>query len=204
LSNNIVEEPTVPKPIVFSKHGNALKYSHKVRLEAINLFIAFGGNRSQVGEKLHIPYETLRQWEREDWWKDSYAVIKQQENLVVSAKLHKIILASLGQLEERIEFGDFVFDQKKSTIVRKPVGARDLHTIISDSVDKKIKLERPQQAEQDVVNVMDKLAALAANFSKLAQAQQSKTIVEVTDVVFAEETTKKEDNAIHEERPENG
>lgn len=174
--------------IAFSTHGNAKKYSEKTRLEVVNLFIAFGGNRTKVALHLNIPYETLKGWEKTEWFKEAYVIIKQQENLVVSAKLHKIIMKTLGQIDERVEFGDYVFDQKNGKLLRKPVGARDLHYIMSDSIDKKLRLERPQTQEQDTINVMDKLTALAANFTALALAQQSKPVIEVTDVVFSTET----------------
>lgn len=161
-------------------------YSEKTKLDAVNLFIVFGGHRGKVSEALKIPYNTLRHWEKTEWWKDAYAQIKQQEGLVLSAKLHKIVLKSLEQLNERIENGDYYYDAKTGDIKRKPVGARDLHIIITDSIDKKLKLDRPQQQEQDTMNVMDKLAALAANFQKVAEAAQNKKAVQVTDVIFVD------------------
>ena len=181
-------------------------YSEKERLEAINLFIAFGGNRARVSEALKIPYSTLRMWEKQEWWRDAYFQIKQQESLVLSAKLHKIVLKSLDELDDRIINGDHYYHQKSGQVLRKPVNARDLQSIVRDSIDRKLKLDKPTTEEQDASNIMDKLAALAKNFEAIAEKASKKAVVEVTDVVYidssSEETNKNEGtyNALDEER----
>jgi len=176
-------------------------YKHwgdKQKIEAVEAYIMLGGNVMQTAVALQIERTTLQKWTKTEWWKELYDEVKQQDNIVLSLRLQKIVSRSLDLVEDRLERGDIFYDQKLGTVVRKEVGLRDAHQIFKDSFMVKEQIEKPQGITLDTESIGDKLANLAAQFEKLADAQKAKPKVEVTDVIYIEENS----NSIHEEREE--
>ena len=165
------------------------------KMEAVEAYIMLGGNIMQTAVALQIPRITLQRWTKTEWWKDIYDEVKQQDNIVLSLRLQKIVARSLDLVEDRLEKGDIFYDQKLGTVVRKEVSLRDAHQVFKDSFIVKEQIERPNTVALDTESIGDKLANLAAQFEKLAENQKAKPKVEVTDVIFLEDN-----NAISEER----
>ena len=159
-----------------------------------------GGNINQTAIALQIPPETVRRWTKSAWWKELYDEVKQEDNIVLSHKLQKIVARSLALVEDRLEKGDFFYDQKTGQVVRKEVSLRDAHEVMKSSFQMRESIEKPQAAEVEEGSINDKLAALAKQFEQFAVAQKEKPPVNVTDVMFIE--NKETENALHEERKE--
>jgi len=164
------------------------------KMEAVEAYIMLGGNIMQTAVALQIPRITLQRWTKTEWWKDIYDEVKQQDNIVLSLRLQKIVARSLDLVEDRLEKGDIFYDQKLGTVVRKEVSLRDAHQVFKDSFLVKEQIEKPNTVALDGVSIGDKLANLAAQFEKLADAQKHKPKVEVTDVIYIE--NKDSDNAL--------
>ena len=175
-------------------------WGDKQKMEAVEAYIMLGGKMKETSIAMGIPKETLIRWSKTEWWKEIYDEVKQQDNIVLSLRLQKIVARSLDLVEDRLEKGDIFYDQKLGQIVRKDVGLRDAHQIFKDSFLVKEQIEKPQTVQLDGESVSDKLAALALQFERLADAQKQKPKVEVTDVVYVEEKS----SALHEERPQDG
>lgn len=174
------------------------RWGDQQKIEAVSTYVVLGGNATQTAIALQIPAETLRIWTKTQWWKDLYDEIKQQENIELSHKLQKIVTRSLALVEDRLENGDFFYDQKTGKVVRKEVSLRDAHEVMKSSFNMKESIEKPQTVALEENSINDKLAALAKQFEQFAVAQKEKPTINVTDVVFVE--NKDEDDAIHEER----
>ena len=174
------------------------RWGDQQKIEAVSTYVVLGGNATQTAIALQIPAETLRIWTKTQWWKDLYDEIKQQENIELSHKLQKIVTRSLALVEDRLENGDFFYDQKTGKVVRKEVSLRDAHEVMKSSFNMKESIEKPQTVALEENSINDKLAALAKQFEQFAVAQKEKPAINVTDVVFVE--NKEEDDAIHEER----
>ena len=174
------------------------RWGDQQKIEAVSTYVVLGGNATQTAIALQIPAETLRIWTKTQWWKDLYDEIKQQENIELSHKLQKIVTRSLALVEDRLENGDFFYDQKTGKVVRKEVSLRDAHEVMKSSFNMKESIEKPQTVALEENSINDKLAALAKQFEQFAVAQKEKPAINVTDVVFVE--NKDEDDAIHEER----
>ena len=85
-------------------------------------------------------------------------------------------------VEDRIDNGDFIYDQKSGKMVRKPMLGKDAARIASDFVDKAIRLEeKPREEEAAVVG---RLEDLAKRFEELAAKKQP---IQVTDVITIEQ-----------------
>ena len=191
----------IPRKRAMRKLSETNKHwGDKQKQEAVEAYIMLGGNMKQTSIALNIPRVTLIQWSKTEWWKDIYDEVKQQDNIVLSLRLQKIVARSLDLVEDRLEKGDIFYDQKLGTVVRKEVSLRDAHQVFKDSFLVKEQIEKPNTVALDSLSIGDKLANLAAQFEKLADAQKHKPKVEVTDVIYIE--SKDTDDALHEERKE--
>jgi transposase-like protein len=183
----------VRKPSDFQK-----SWGDKQKIEAVNTYVVLGGNIAQTATALQIPASTIRLWTKTQWWKDLYEEVKQEENIELSHKLQKIVARSLALVEDRLEKGDFFYDQKTGQVVRKEVSLRDAHEVMKSSFQMRESIEKPQAAEMEEGSISDKLTALAKQFEQFAVAQKEKAPINVTDVVFLE--NKENENSISEER----
>lgn len=160
-------------------------YSDSQKLEVVQAYLALGGNASAVSKTLGINVYTIYAWMRTDWWKELIDQIKKQENLTLSTTLKRIIDNSLTVIEERLEKGDYIYNQKTGVLSRKPVSMKDAAKLTTDLIDKRIKIESKESFTVAQENIAEKLATLAASFAELANKPKPK--IEVTDVIFAEE-----------------
>jgi transposase-like protein len=197
LSDKKISNKKVPvrRPVDSQK-----RWGDKQKLEAVSTYVVLGGNATQTAIALQIPAETLRQWTKTTWWKDLYDEVKQEENIELSHKLQKIVARSLALVEDRLEKGDFFYDQKTGQVVRKEVSLRDAHEVMKSSFQMRESIEKPQAAEMEEGSISDKLSQLAKQFEQFAVAQKEKAPINVTDVMFIED--KGNDDAVHEERKE--
>lgn len=183
-------------------------WSDKQKLEAVQHWLLLG-NLALTSRLLGIPEITLRVWKTTEWWKNVVDDIKLQEDMQMSAKLKKIVEASLGAVEDRLTNGDWIYDQKSGQMIRKQVNMKDAHKVAVDLMDKKTVLEKaaaPLAVEQKDDDRLLKLAEKFADFvNKKREPVPLAERVDVEDSVFTEDTpitVEEKHNAIHEEREE--
>jgi len=90
-------------------------------------------------------------------------------------------------VEDRLENGDFIWDQKAQTLIRKPVLMKDAAKVGVDFMGHQYKLVSTEQRQMEEEGVKEKLEKLARSFEEFANKQQKKADVVVTDVVFVQE-----------------
>ena len=168
-------------------------WSDKQKLETVQTFMMFG-NLAMTARILKIPENTVRQWRKSTWWQEIEGELRVQDELQLSARLKKIMENSLDAVEDRLEKGDYIFDQKTGQMKRKPVGLKDAHKVTMDLIDKRnIILNRtaPLASEEQM---SDKLLKMMKQFADFAEGKltENKTI-DVVDVEI------KEADAVHED-----
>lgn len=193
LSDNF-NQKYYPSPPIKKDSSTGGYYSDEQKLEAAKLYLVTG-NTTQTAAALGISTATLKLWKNTDWWKDIINELKSQSTLQLSSKLRVIALKALSQVEDRIENGDYFWNNETQTLERIPVKARDLHRITIDMVTKSVQLENTPLAEENQKQMTDKLAALQASFEKFANKQKQ---ISVTDVILGKDTT----DAFSEKREE--
>lgn len=163
-------------------------WSEKQRMEAVNSYLLLG-NLALTGRLLGIPEVTLRVWKAQTWWKDAVAEIKSSEKVQLSARIKKLVDASLTVVEDRLLNGDFQFDQKTGQVVRKPVNMKDAHKVAIDMADKQEQIERSDKPEQTEEHVEDKLLKLAEKFADMAtkKIEQNNNAARTVDAEDIEE-----------------
>lgn len=171
-----------------------LAYTPDQKMQAVEHYIATG-NLKLVSALTEIPYITIRQWKAKPWWRDYEKELDAGRRFKVNKKLSKIIDRGLEVMDDRLENGDFVFDQVKGEIVRRPVTLKDANSAVTNLMQRQGVLEQQNNEEynQDTTKtIQEQLVLLAAEFAKFNG--RSKVDAEVIEF--------KENNALHEKRPQ--
>jgi hypothetical protein len=170
------------------KERQRVHRSDSAKIETIKTFLALGGSPTLTAGATGIPLDTLNTWRKSNWWKELVDNIRKQEKLELSAKTKKIIDRSMDLIQDRLEQGDWIYDQKKGELIRKPLQAKDINKITQDMLTRKDLLDNATEQQQEVVGVEDKLTKLAEQFAKLAikAAENKNKPKEYVDVEFVE------------------
>ena len=162
------------------------QWADSQKMEAIQSYLLLG-NLALTSRILGIPEITLRVWKTSQWWKDAVAEIQAQEKIELSAKMKKIVGASLAVVEDRLVNGDFQFDQKSGEVIRKPVNMKDAHRVAMDMQERHVTIEKAMNGEvtqeDDVQSKLLKLAEQFAEMSmkKIEQKVDEHRTIDVTD-----------------------
>lgn len=172
-----------------SKTATKAWYSDNQKIEAVQCWLIVG-NLSQVATNLNINYETLLTWKKSQWWNELVAQLRTENSLKLSHKLRKIAEKALDVTMDRLENGDFYYDQKKGELIRKPVNMREAAQVAQFMVNAHISLEKNPKDQEEQKQVIDRLEELKKTFERFARPK-----IEVTDIIEVP-------SAIHEERKE--
>ena len=157
-------------------------WSDAQKIEAVTLWLSMG-NLRLVGATLKIPEDTIRRWRMQNWWKEVADEIQLQDKIQLSATAKNIIDRSLATIADRLEHGDWIYDQKNGQMRRKPVAMKDALSVADRLMDRKEQLDKVQVQEHSVESVEAKLNKLMEKFSQVAGAP-----AQVTDVIYVEKT----------------
>ena len=153
-------------------------WSDAQKIEAVTLWLSMG-NLRLVGATLRIPEQTLRTWRATQWWRDIAQEIQLQDKIQLSATAKNIIDKSMAVIADRLEAGDWIYDQKTGQMRRKPVAMKDALAVADRLLDRKERLDKLDVTEQSSESIEQKLDKLMQRFSQAAQPQ-------VTDVIYVQ------------------
>ena len=149
--------------------GTTAWHSDTQRIELVTTWLATG-NLALTAATLGIPEVTARRWKAMPWFKQLVTDIRDQENLALDAKLSKVVNKSVDALLDRVENGDFQFDQRVGKFVRKPISARDASNVTRDMIDRRTLLQGQKEPVQNNERQMtERLLKLAEEFSKFSR-----------------------------------
>jgi hypothetical protein len=176
---------------------NNLKVPHKKnhswpiekKIEVVSQFLILG-NMKLVSAVTGVSHELIRQWKAQPWWKELEAEIRQTQNIEMDTKLSKIVEKSLDATLDRIENGEFFYDQKTGQVKRKPASLRDVARVSVDMLSKRELLRGGAENRQEntQVAIAEQLKVLAAEFAKWNGKKKTDVIelVEVEDAIYEE------------------
>lgn len=172
--------------------GDSKKHwSDAQKLEAVQLWLTLG-NMALVSATLKIPDQTLFNWKKTDWWNHAVEEIRVQDKIQLSARAKQVVDRSLETIVDRLDNGDWIYDQKSGELRRKPVSIKDAITAANVMMDKHASLTREETVEKSNERLEDKLDKLMNAFAQIS----GKAPVIVTDVIEGDFS------AVHEEREE--
>ncbi len=176
--------PVIHKRIDKKKPGNNGWWSDKERMQAVSAYVVLGSVRL-TASSTGIPELTVRKWRMSQWWKDAELEIRNSNKIELSGKINNVVQATLKQLEDRVQNGDFFFNPKTGKWERKPINASVAANVASKLIDKSLILEK--EATQDKASdegLDDRLRKLKEEMMRFAKAKPIKG--EIIDVVPVE------------------
>ena len=148
------------------------------------------GNTRKACEELSIPIDTFNEWRKAEWFTELIQEIKLQQKLELNNRLGTVVEKALTILEDRMENGDYVLNNKTGEIVRKEIPAKEAAKIANEILQRKIQIEKMNTEEQvQHDTVQDTLKTLAKEFAKFNNkiSKQNAETIEYVEVVNAEQ-----------------
>jgi hypothetical protein len=185
------------KIIEVDRPKNATKqarYSDKQKQKAVILY-KMTGNAAATAAQIGVSIAQLRLWRQSDWWKELESELREQSRTELKGSLKGLVDSAFKQVQDRIDNGDWYYDQKKGEMIRKPLAAHAANQILKDSFDRTLALEKLASQEKHVETsekITDRLVSLMDQFRKFSKAK------EITTTYVELENT----DALHEEREE--
>lgn len=176
------------------KHVENKHWPMEKKIEVVSQFLVLG-NMKMVAAMTGVSYDLVRQWKTQGWWKELEAEIRQTQNIEMDTKLSKIVDKSLDAVLDRVENGDFIYDQKKGEITRRPAALRDLHRVSVDTISKRelLRGNATERKETSQISVAEQLKMLAEEFAKWQTKPKETIDVEMVEVVDVIEITEEID-----------
>lgn len=150
-------------------------YSWQTKMDVVARYMLLG-NMRVVSEVTGISYHTLADWKKEDWWQEMVEQIRRQKKLKSADTLTKIIETSVEIIQDRLEHGDFILNNKTGEIMRKPVGVKDANMIANQLMQRQAELEEVidrTATKQD--SIKETLDLLAKEFQKMNRRSNNQT-----------------------------
>lgn len=153
------------KPVVF---GNP-EIPFEKKAELVKAYSQLG-NLRLAAEMTGVNLETARYWkQKKDWWPKLMEEAKQEQRTELQSKLGKITQVALEIMEDRLQNGEFILNNKTGELVRKPVGLRDANQAANNLMTQVNKLEEMNSKVGQVDdNTQEMLKQLAVEFAKFA------------------------------------
>ena len=190
--------PTKPLKLqnLAKKHKPNTTWSPEAKIQAVSQYLVLG-NMALVSATTGIPHQLLRAWKGQPWWKDVEVQVRATENVQMDSKLSKIVDKSLDAVLDRVENGEFVYNQKTGQIIRKPANLRDIAKVSVDVLSKRelLRGNATERKETTQVSVAEQLKQLALEFAKWQVPTKQKQETLDVEVEIIEDL-----NAIHDER----
>jgi Trp operon repressor len=176
------------------QRSNAVPWSKRMEVVARYMLL---GNMRLVSEQMNISYNTLMAWKNSDWWPEMVDQLKRQKQHKTNENIVRLIEQSLEVMQDRLDNGDFVFDQKSGEIKRKPVSVRDATQIATNLLQRQqVQEELEQKLNVKTTTVQETLSLIAQELKKHNRITGP---VEDAKVI---ELSEQSDNAIYDQREE--
>lgn len=160
------------------------------RVEVVSHWLVLG-NMKQVAAVTGVPYDLVRKWKSQPWWADLEKEIRATQNIELDTKLSKIVDRSLEAVLDRVEHGDFIYDQKSGEVRRKPAALRDLHRVAVDTISKREVIRTEEKTDHAKISVEEHLKMLAHEMAKWNKAQEA-VVIDMEDIEDAIPKERKE------------
>ena len=153
-------------------HKKNSSWPMETKIAVVSQYLVLG-NMALVSAVTGVPHQLIRAWKALPWWKEIEMQVRATENLQMDTKLSKIVDRSLEAVLDRVENGEYFYDQKTGQVKRKPVNLRDVARVSVDMLSKRelLRGNATERKETTQVSVAEQLKELALEFAKWSQPQ---------------------------------
>lgn len=167
-------------------------WSEKKKYEAVCLWLT-GIPLTHVSVELNVPINTLRQWKISKWWQDTVKDIQSEDKQKLDAQLTKILDKTLEQMMDRLDSGEFLYDQKTGKLKRTPVKLRDATAAFNSVLDKRMLIRKEPTKIIEQASTASQLEELAKQFASFVNKTPPKESLEKVVNEFIDDTTVEQD-----------
>jgi len=157
------------------KFNNPSYFNLEQKTDACALYCVYG-DVDQVSELTGIDPKFLRQWKDEPWWSEIQKKVFVEQNEKLASRISGVLDRSLDHLVDRLDNGDYLWDVRKSKLVRKPVDTKVLSNLFNNLVTRRQLIRGEPTSITTQVAVDDRLKLLAEQFEKFANAKEIEAI----------------------------
>ena len=146
-------------------------------------------NLRTAAELTDVHINTIKVWTESEWWPEIVEKTKRIARAELNSRLTKIVDLALSRIEDRLENGDYVMNNKTGEIIRKPVSLRDANQVAKDILGQQIDIQKMEREEIKIdSSVSDILKNLATEFAKFNKTikQNNATDIQFVDVTSVE------------------
>lgn len=188
-----IHDPNNPPPIEelrVSKFNQGMergRYTWEKKYATVAVYLKCGALR-ETEKATGVPAVTIENWRKSSWWSDLVHEIKNAQHAEKDNKLTQIINKALGVVEDRLDNGELILNNKTGELVRKPVNIRDATRAASEliqrqqTINKTIALDEVQKQTVD-----ETLKFLAQEFAKMVNKKPGTITLEETEDAIYEE-----------------
>lgn len=165
------------------------RYTWEKKYSVVAIYLQTGGLRDTEA-KTGVPSSTIDAWRKTQWWPDLVNQIKSADATQMDNKLSRLVNKALGVVEDRLDNGELVLNNKTGEMVRKPVGIRDATRAASELIQRQINLNKNMnEIEVKRETIQETLTALAKEFAKIYNKKQDTVEMaeEVEDAIYPAE-----------------
>lgn len=189
-----IHNPNVPPPIEelrLSKVDKGLergRYTWEKKYSVVAVYLQCGGLR-ETEDITGVPVATVENWRKSDWWPNLVQQIKTAKSTQLDNKLTKLIDKALGTIEDRLENGELVLNNKTGEMVRKPIGIRDATRAASELMQRQMAINKTLVLDEVRQQTVDEtLKHLANEFAKMVNKKpETIDMEEPEDAVYPSE-----------------
>lgn len=186
-----IHNPNVPPPIEelrvskFDKGLERGRYTWEKKYATVAIYLKSGSLR-ETERQSGVPTFTLENWRKSSWWDNLVAEIQKEEHAVKNTKLSQIINKALGVVEDRLENGELILNNKTGKLVRKPVSIRDATRAAGELMQRQESLNKAHAIDEVQKQTVDEtLKFLANEFAKMVNKKPEVIdLEEVEDAVY--------------------
>ena len=153
------------------KFNNPSYFNIEQKTDACALYCVYG-DVDQVSEMTGIDPKFIRQWKDEPWWSEIQKKVFVEQNEKLASRISGVLDKSLEHLVDRLDNGDYLWDVRKSKLVRKPVDTKVLSNLFNNLITRRQLIRGEPTSITTQVAVDDRLKLLAAQFEKFALAKE--------------------------------
>ena len=165
----LVDMAEVAKKTLKGKKDNRELWDEETKRTVVQMFDKGATNR-EVSEITGVYIDNLMMWKKTDWYKQYQDELRKEKRQELNSRLSAIVNAALSKIEDRLENGDYVLNNKTGEIVRKPVSLRDANLVAKDLLGEQLKIHKMDQNQLEFSSsAQDILKGLAKEFAKFNQ-----------------------------------
>lgn len=147
------------------KYGEPGQWAQSKKYEVLTNFAA-SGNMRQTALQAGVPWDTCKQWQKQEWFIKGLEDIRNEDYGRLDAKLSKALDKALDNVLDRIENGESMYDPTTGKLKKVPAKLRDLNTSFNSLMDKRQLIRKQPTKIVEQQTTADQLQNLASEFAK--------------------------------------